>query len=206
MDILKGYLFTYLYIFLIIIVSRLFKKEEYSRKFIHIFVAFAYFIINHYLKFSIHSIIIPATFILINFLSYKFKIFKGMERKENNTLGTIYYAISMTIMALITYFFHSFKDAYFVGFFLMAIGDGLAPIVANIIKTKPFVNEKTLSGSFTIFIVALVLLLITLKSPSYVYVLLTALFATFIELYSKKGLDNILLPLGTSMLVYILFY
>lgn len=206
MNTMYGYLFTYLYIFIIIFVSRFFKKEEHSRKFIHIFVAFAYFIIMHYLKNTIHSIIIPATFIIINLISYKFKIFKGMERAKNNSLGTVYYAISMTLLALITYFFHDFRDAYFIGFFLMAIGDGLAPIVASIIKTKRIINDKTLSGSITVFITAVILLLITLKNPNYLYLGLTALFATFIELYSKKGLDNILLPLSSAMLVYILFY
>ncbi|MBO4245197.1 MAG: hypothetical protein J5892_00445 [Bacilli bacterium] len=206
MDILLGYVLTYLYVFIIIFISKLFKKVEYSRKFIHIFVAFAYFIIFYFFKCSFHIMIIPATFIIINFLSYKFNIFKGMEREENNTLGTVFYAISMTVLSIITYFFNDFRDAYFIGFFLMAIGDGLAPVVASLIKTKKIVNDKTLSGSLTIFMIAVLLLFFTLKSPNYVYLLLTAVFATFIELYSKKGLDNILLPLSTSLLVYILFY
>ncbi len=206
MDIFFGYLYTYAYVFFIILVSNIFKKEESSRKFIHIFVAFAWFIMNHYFKTSIHMIIPPISFIIINYISYKKNIFKTMERKKDNTLGTVYYAVSMSIMAIITYFYNDFLTCYALGLFIMALGDGLAPIVAKAFKSNVIYNNKTLAGSITIFVVCTILFVLTIKTTNYFYLVLCALFCTFIELYSKKGIDNILLPLASSFLVYILFF
>lgn len=204
MNILLGYFYTFGYIIAIILLSNLFKKKEYSRKFIHIGVSFVYFIMFHYFKYSIHLIIPPLIMIIINFLSVKFNLIKSMER-DNKSYGTVYYALSMFIMALITYFFNSFKTAYFVGMFTMALGDGFAPLIADGFKSKKIYKDKTLSGAITVFLFTAILILIALPKSNYIYIFLVSLFATYIELYSKKGLDNIFLPLGTSLLIYILF-
>ena len=121
--IIKGYIFTYLYIFLLIGLTSLIKnKGELSRKIIHIGVTFYYVIAYKYFGNTIHIIVPPITFIIINYISYKKTLFKSMEREKSP--GTIYYAISVFILALITYFKSEFYPYFGIGLFIMGLGDG----------------------------------------------------------------------------------
>lgn len=111
MNIAIGYCLSYGYLFLAIFGIGTLKKilkfsTETSRKLIHILIGFTWIILYRYLRNTIHFIIIPLSFIIINALSYKFKIFKMFERETNekNHYGTIYYAIAMTIMATLSFF------------------------------------------------------------------------------------------------------
>ncbi|MDD2409655.1 MAG: hypothetical protein PHD03_02935, partial [Bacilli bacterium] len=151
---IKGYILTYFYLFLIIYISKILNEKfkidkKYTRKFVHIFVSFVWIIMYCYFKDSYHIIIPPLTFILINYISYKKDIFKGMEEKES--LGTIYYPISIFIMALLTYLNNEFYPYYAVAIFCMAFGDGIAPILANKYKSKVIYNNKTIFGTLTVF-------------------------------------------------------
>ena len=135
--ILKGYLFTYGYLIVILLLAfglrKIFNlRTLFTKKFIHIMISFCYLILYKYFGSSIHIIIPPLSFIVINILSYKFKLFKSMEDGSGN-LGTIYYPISVFIMALVTYFIPEFYGAFGVGLFCMAFGDGFAPLVLSLI-------------------------------------------------------------------------
>ena len=120
--ILKGYLFTYGYLIVILLLAfglrKIFNlRTLFTKKFIHIMISFCYLILYKYFGSSIHIIIPPLSFIVINILSYKFKLFKSMEDGSGN-LGTIYYPISVFIMALVTYFVPDFYGAFGVAFIL----------------------------------------------------------------------------------------
>ena len=85
--IVKGYIYTYLYIFLVLgVASLLYKKGNggITRKIIHIGVSFYYVFFYKYFGTSIHIIIVPITFIILNYISYKKNILKSME--EDNSL------------------------------------------------------------------------------------------------------------------------
>ena len=82
-----------------------------------------------------------------------------MEDGSGN-LGTIYYPISVFIMALVTYFVPEFYGAFGVGLFCMAFGDGFAPLVAGYLKSRQIYNHKTISGTATVFAFSLVIIII----------------------------------------------
>ena len=83
MNIFLGYLFTYIYVFFILIILGILKskkiiKEQTSRKLVHILMGFTWIIMNYFFKISIHMIILPITMVLFNYISYKFNIMKSM--------------------------------------------------------------------------------------------------------------------------------
>lgn len=209
--IIKGYILTYLYLLLIIYISKIlnekFKIDKiYTRKFVHIYVSLVWIIMYYYFKDSYHIIIPPLTFILINYISYKKNIFKGMEEKES--LGTIYYPISIFIMALLTYINNEFYPYYAIALFCMALGDGIAPIIANKFKSKIIYNNKTIFGTLTVFIISIIITIIFNYyfelSFDILKILLIGLSAAILELIGIKGLDNLTLPLGLFIILILI--
>jgi len=207
--IFKGYIFTYLYIFLLIGISSLlrnFANGTLTRKLIHIGVSFCFIIFYIYFGSSIHIIIPPFTFIILNYISYKKDLFKGMEEDKN--LGTVYYAVSLFIMGLITYFNNSYYYAFGISWFIMAFGDGLAPITSKYIKSKKIYTNKTIVGSLTVLFVSILVMFIFNGifnlNYSMIDIGIVSLTACILELIGIKGLDNLYLPLEVSIIVYLL--
>ena len=210
--IVKGYLFTYLYLILLLLITDILHKkfnvsEMITRKIIHICVSFCWIILYVYFKNTIHIIIPPITFIIVNYISYKKNLFKGMEN-DDNSIGTVLYPVSVLIMCIVIYFEPKFYLPFGIGLFIMAFGDGLAPLVAKKIKSKELINDKTISGSLTVFVVSILVMLtfdlvfdISFKLYQYVIV---AIISTLLELIGTKGLDNLYIPLGVSIVVYLM--
>lgn len=205
--IVKGYIYTYLYIFIVLgIASLLYKKGNgtYTRKIIHIGVSFFYIFFYKYFGTSIHIVIVPFTFIVLNYISYKKNILKSME--EESSPGTVYYALSSFIMALVTYFYPDFYPYFGIGLFVMSLGDGLAPIVGKNIKSREIYNGKTLAGSLTVIIVSLIVVIVFNKLFNLNYeiwkIIVIGLVSFGLELIGKKGLDNISLPLGVALVSF----
>ena len=214
MKIVLGYLLTYIYVFLILILLGIFKKKKIinintSRKLIHIFMGFTWIIMIYFFGISIHLIILPITMVLFNFLSYEWNIASSMEQENKESKGTIYYAVSFVIMALITYFYPDFLPFYGIGVFVLALGDGLAPFIGRKWpKHKIGSSNKTYAGSLTvclctIFVITIFKLYYNLDL-NFLKIILLGIVAIPLELFNKKGSDNITLPLGISLLSFIL--
>ena len=129
-----------------------------------------------------------------------------MEIDTRKSYGTVYYPISMAIMATITYFNHGFYPYYGIGLFIMAFADGLAPIIGTKIKSKEIgKTNKTIAGSITVFIISVLVIVIfnnMFKLDLTVFkIAILGLYSTIVEIISSKY-DNLLLPLATSILAY----
>ncbi|MCM1053343.1 MAG: hypothetical protein NC483_05165 [Ruminococcus sp.] len=214
MKIIIGYLIIYFYLFSVIIITncitnRFSLKEEYPRKIIHVMVGFSWFLLAYFFNTSINLVIIPLTFTIINYISYKKDLIKVMERKDKKSLGTVYFALSYTILALITYFKRDFLPFFGIGALTMTISDGLAPIIASKLPTRTILKtNKTYSGSLFIFLSSLIVVLLFSNYYKLTYSLLSYITlgfsAVLLELIGNKGLDNLTLPLGISLLSYFL--
>lgn len=209
--ILQGYIYTYLYIILILLItfilSEKFKvRKIITRKIVHIGVTFCWIIMHYYFEYSIHMIIPPITFIVLNYISYKRDIFKGME--NGNSLGTIYYPISVFIMSVLTYLNNDLDSAYAIGLFCMGLGDGFAPLVAGYLKSRKILNSKTITGTLTVLVISSFVALIFSYYFNLNYnifqILIIGISASLIELIGVKGLDNLYLPLGIFLVVCVL--
>ncbi|MCI6691378.1 MAG: SEC59/DGK1/VTE5 family protein [Clostridium sp.] len=212
-----GIIVSILFIFGIIGISSLLNKlnilaNEDSRKFIHVGVANWWIVAMIFFNNNIYASIVPALFVIINYISYKKQIFKAMERDgSKNDLGTVYFALSLMILALITFKNTEFSYIGALGILVMGYGDGFAAIIGvkyGKHKFKVLGNNKSLEGSLAMFlfsfVVSLVILYIFNPVNMLLYSLILATVSTVLEAFSPYGLDNLTVPLGISLLYYLL--
>lgn len=195
--------FVFLMIFLATFIQKLFKlSNDFSRKIIHVAVGNWIFIALYYFEDWFIAIIGPVAFILINFLSYKFTIFKAMELEEKNP-GTIYYPISLAVCTLLTYSRQPLLLLPYLGIMAMTWGDGMAAVIGKKLPIKHIRPGKSVGGSIAFFIftfiVSLVYLFVAAESLSltmvFVFAAGTAIIGGVIELFSPKNLDNLIVPI-----------
>lgn len=210
---------SYLYIFFIISVSGLVSKfsrdsSEVSRKIVHIMVGNWIFLTPLFKSFWA-IMIVPFSFIIINALSLKYDLFKSMER-EDKFPGTVYYAISLTILVGIAYTMN-WPILSYAGILIMAYGDGLASIVGEKFgKHYPFSfsPKKSLEGSITVFTLAAIIALGCLMyfdnsiplAGKIILSLATGFLSAFIELTGNDGCDNLSVPLGAGLFLALSTY
>ena len=107
--IIKGYIFSLLYGLFCIAVSAIAHKAgmktEYTRKITHILVGFEWFILNHYFGASVHFLIVCLVFTAIILIIHKTNIVPSISSDGENSKGTIYYCIAMSIMATIVFLY-----------------------------------------------------------------------------------------------------
>lgn len=214
---ITGILVSIIFVFLIIGMSSLMKKlnilsNEGSRKFIHIGVCNWWVIAMIFFDNNISAAIVPGLFVIINYISYKKQIFSAMERDgSKKDLGTVYYAISLLILSLLT--FKNKELAYIgaLGILIMGYGDGFAAIIGTKYgkhKFKILGNNKSIEGSFAMFLcsflVSITILYIFNPLNVLLYSFILALISTVLELVSPLGLDNLTVPLGSAMFFYII--
>ena len=214
-----GIIISYLYIGLVIIGAKIFERrgKEASRKFIHIMLGNWWIIAMYFFTNVWFAIFVPATFVIINYLSYKKDIIKVMERDEQDGLGTVYYAVALLVLAIITFGIFKQPGLGLVPTLVMAYGDGLAAVIGKSIKSKKYKlgeTKKSLAGSLTMFIIS------TLLIGGYLWLMHSTIFwkaahwplvaclmgfaITGLEAVSGKGWDNITVPLATlAMLILI---
>ena len=136
-----------------------------------------------------------------------------MERGAGKgDLGTVYYAISLFLLALISFGPLQNPIVGGVGILIMGYGDGLAAVVGTSWPKRPYQllgAEKTLSGSLTMlvtsFLVTLVLLAATGQPQVLMPALTLALLATGLEAITPLGLDNLTVPLVSAGAYYFIF-
>ena len=213
-----GIIVSFAFIFLIIGISTLLTNKriisgEGSRKFIHIGVANWWIIAMIFFDNPLWASIVPALFILINYISYKKQIFRAMERgKGKGDLGTVYYAISLFILAIIT--FSEGMNPYVgaMGILVMGYGDGFAAIIGERFGKHSFTvmnSKKSLEGSAAMFVVtffvALIISFLAGNSCIWLLPISLAMIATLVEIFSPYGTDNLTVPLVTSLAYYYLW-
>jgi len=214
--ILKGYLFGVLYAFLCIGISLLAYKlgmpKKYTRKLVHIFVGFEWVILSHYHGASFHFLIVCLFFLVVLALSHFLKLMPMMSSDSENAPGTVYYAVAMSIMAVICLFEPRMLLPFGIGVFCTSFGDGLAGVVGQLItKGNPKVyGDKTLFGMIAnlIFSLGSALLLSHFYSMglNFWQCLLIALLSVGLEVITGFGFDNITTTLGTAFLAYAFMY
>jgi dolichol kinase len=116
---------------------------------------------------------------------------------SDNAPGTVYYGISMSILALIAIFVENFIFAFGIGVLCTSLGDGFAGVIGSSVKKyNPVIyKSKTLFGTISAFLVSFIS--VYLFSEIYklnigiVNSIYIAIFAAGLELITGFGLDNI---------------
>ena len=214
-----GLLVSFTYIALVIISAKMFEKrgKEISRKFIHIMLGNWWIIAMIFFNNVWFASFVPATFVIINYLSYKKDLIKVMERDEQDGLGTVYYAVALLILAIVSFGIYKEPALGLVPTLVMAYGDGLAAIIGKKLKSKRYKlgeTKKSFAGSLTMFVISTFLigayLTFNLRTTFWlgthwpVVACLAGFAITALEAVSGKGWDNISVPVATCALLILL--
>jgi phytol kinase len=225
-----GLIFSYVYAFgLLFIVEAIGKKLGWplsiTRKITHIGAGMWVWGILALFDHWYFGIIPFATFILLNYIFYRQQSFEAMDSEESSP-GTIYFAVSITILMVLLWRTGGALDRAPVAvaaIMAMTWGDALASLVGETWGKRTYTvfgHTRTLEGSaamaLSTFIVALLVLLflpgsqlsphsIPLTMPAALLAALVATFtATGAEAISPAGSDNLSVPLLTGAALYLL--
>lgn len=206
-----------IYLGILIIISEglnRFKKvdSEFTRKIFHIgsgnFILLAWWL-------NISSlVIIEASLVagLIAIISLFVPILPSINSVSRKSFGTLFYAISIGILTAL--FWHLGLPEYVaMGILVMSWGDGLAAIIGKNWGKNPYEFwgiKKSLEGSFTMGLVSFIVICLILCLTSgniwqnWLISIIVAIFATILEVFSKLGIDNLTVPLGSAILCFYL--
>lgn len=211
-----GLLISYGFVFLVIGLSRIVSRfgKEASRKFVHVGVAHWWILAMIFFKTPGMAVIGPITFVLLNYLSYRFDLFSAMERHGGRgDLGTVYYALSLAILSWLTFGARSAPYVGAVGVLIMGYGDGFAAIVGQRYGRRKIHfsgTTRSLEGTLTMlgvsFAVCLTVLSICAPAHALVASLTVAVVATLAEALTPLGFDNLTVPLSASATYQLLFF
>ena len=213
-----GLFISVVFIGTVILTAKLFEKigKEASRKFIHIMLSNWWIIAMIFFDNMWWASVLPAAFVVINYISLKKDVIKVMERTDEDenkdSFGTVYYAISLLILSLIT--FSPIVNNPLIGLcgiLVMGYGDGLAAVIGKAVKSKQFKigsSTKSIVGCLTMFLITLVVMAAYFGYMRTDYWILKSIVVaglmTMVECVSVKGTDNITVPLVTSLLAFLM--
>ena len=213
MKIFLGYAITFGWVFLMLGVAQLAKKclrasDEVSRKIVHVSVAFTWFPMYFFFGTAWHLPVPTAIFIVLNYISCRKNLFSMIERSdaEKQSYGTVYYALSMTVMAVCACIDSRCMVPYGMAALCMALGDGFAPYFGAIKRGNRsfFGGKRTLYGCVGVFLICGAVLCAMNAAFGlemlWWQLLIVAWGATIFEIVGVKGTDNLTLPLGVFAL------
>ena len=221
------------YVLAVLVVSSVLARcgasNEVSRKVVHIALGGWWIIASLVFTSALWAALLPAVFIVVNAVVYRTQALSFMARTQNDdTPGTVYYAVSLTVLALFSFGIGApYVGA--LGFFCMAFGDGFAAVLGKRYGRRTFATAgKTLVGSTVMFAVSFVSCVVVLLIPppvgaglagstvqtfagmppvgaAVLAAAVLAVAATVLEALSVRGLDNLSVPLGITALFVVLF-
>ena len=223
---IASYLYAFGLLFIVEAIGKHFKwQQAFTRKIIHIGAGM--WIWGILALFDTWTIgIIPfATFIVLNYVFYRFQIFKAMDAVDSSP-GTVYFAISITILFGLLWRTGGAPDRVPIAaaaVMAMTWGDGLASIIGLRHGKHPYVtfgHTRSREGSIAMAVATFLVILLTLfwlprsaLSPNstalpFGSVLLLTLIGTAVattaEAFSPAGTDNLSVPLLTGLVLFAL--
>ena len=212
--ILKGYLFSVLYVLLCMALALIFYKsgleKKYCRKIVHILVGFEWVILSHYMGTSYHFFIVCILFTLALLLIYLKNLVPMISSDSDNAPGTVYYAVAMSILSLVCIFIPDMLVPFGIGVFCTSFGDGFAGVVGQLFSkyTKKLYNQKSIVGMAANFVFSSLSAFAISKIYSYELSLWQCMAIGFLsfglEAITTNGLDNITISLGVSLFAFAL--
>ncbi|HAJ63682.1 MAG TPA: phosphatidate cytidylyltransferase [Cyanobacteria bacterium UBA8543] len=149
---------------------------------------------------------------IIALLSYYFPILPGINSVGRKSFGTFFYAVSMGVLIGWFWPLQQFQYAA-IGILVMTWGDGLAGVIGQKFGKHPYEvwgMKKSWEGSVTMALVSYMvssLILLSVQGnvwQTWLVSVAIALVATSLEAFSKLGIDNLTVPLGSAALAFYL--
>lgn len=210
--IVKGYLFGALYGLCCLALAFLLYKcgveKKITRKVVHILIGFEWMILYYHMGPTVHFLAVCILFTALLVLTHRKNLLPMISSDGDNSPGTVYYGVAMTIMAIITLFVPLMIIPFGIGVFCTSFGDGLAGLLGQYTKRNnpKIYGNKTFFGSlYNLIVCLLVVGVFNIRFAlglSIWHILAIAFFVTEIELFCGRGLDNLAITLGASFLSY----
>lgn len=214
---IEGEIISLLFILLVFILAIPFYRinPEYSRKEIHIMLGNFYFIALFYFTEWYFAFLGPFIFIFINYFSVRYRYIKLMLRhRQKNTedkiyydYGTVYYAISLTILTIYSWKIKK-PEIGLCPFLSMAFGDGFACILGSNIESPFYIifgAKKSLIGCFTMFFTCFLIYEIFFYyydiNLGIVKAIFMGIISMLLEMFSPYSTDNLTVPIGNLILI-----
>lgn len=184
----------------------------YSRKISHILCAIITALLPLYLDLN-EAIYCLIALILLAASTKVLNTFKRIELSDKKNLGTIYFPAGGLLTALL---FWNVDTKIFMGSILvLGFADSLAAIFGKRYGKLNIISgtKKTYVGSITFFLVTLIIfsffyaLSINLENIliiKLILIVLASMVVTVVEFLSPKATDNILIPLSSGIVLYML--
>lgn len=148
----------------------------------------------------------PALFVLLNLLSLRGRWSSAMDAEAGRNVGTVLFPLSFVLLILPLWDLPAGRAATAAGILCLAWGDAAAALVGERWGRHRYrVGEgfRSLEGSAAMLAgsLAAVALAGLWIGPPYTFaaILAGALLATLLEASGRRGIDNLLVPVGTAL-------
>lgn len=150
-------------------------------------------------------------FSILTLLSYRYPVLPSVSGIGRQSWGTFFYAVSIGV--LIALFWQGFPQFAALGILIMTWGDGLAALIGQRYGKHPYKVwgiPKSWEGSLAMaamsYLVSSLILLGVQGNhwQTWVIPLVVAAVATGLEAFSKFGIDNLTVPLGSAIVGFAL--
>lgn len=188
--------------------------KEVIRKIQHILTSMGWLFGAIFFGPTIHIVIINFLgFIGLTIATFTDKLNFTKREDAKRSYGLMYFGLGTLIVIILGVYI--VPDLFYltsIPYYCLAFADGLAPLIAKAFKIKniKITKDKSLVGSSAVFIISfLVSLLINLilQTNFDIYFLLTiASLCTVLELFGKKGADNLLIEIGIFALLMLNYF
>ncbi|MEM9137588.1 MAG: diacylglycerol/polyprenol kinase family protein [Cyanobacteria bacterium P01_F01_bin.42] len=159
------------------------------------------------------GLVASVLFCVVTLLSYRFPILPSVSGIGRRSWGTFFYALSIGLLIWL-FWNRSLPQFTALGILIMTWGDGLAAVIGKRFGAHSYQlwdMQKSWEGSGTMFVVSLLIsggILFpiyggSINAPLLLTIALTvSAIATGLEAFSKYGLDNLTVPVGTALLCF----
>lgn len=207
---------SFVYVFAVLGIAEGLRKAfklppEFTRKVVHIGVGMWAFGTAALFTDKWFAIIPPASFIVLNYISYRRGTFAAMETGDTSNLGTVYFPIAF--VALIILFFDISKPLMVMLLMPLTWGDSMAAVIGKRFGRRHYTvlgSRRSVEGTVAMFAFSTVAVAgasLVFGAPAEIALvtgLVLAVAATIVEAVSPGGLDNLLIP-ASGVVVYLLY-
>lgn len=215
---LRAILLSFAYVLAVLLLADLVRRRlhvpvDLTRKIVHVAIGMWVFpTLWLFGRWTWWVLLPPLVFVLLNALSLRFRFFAAIEVAERS-LGTVFFPLSFAIL-LALFWPLGRPEVAAGGVMAMTWGDAMASLVGRAYGRRGYRvwgETKTWLGSFACFSWTVLAVVMTLRfvgnhpgPQALLQAALAGLVAAVAEALSPKGFDNLLVPLSTGGVLYLL--
>ncbi len=202
---------SFAWIFLVIAVAesarRVFRlAPDVSRKTVHVLVAFWALPTALLFHSAVWAAVTPLVFVVLNAVSWRFRLMAVIEEDGQGSPGTIYFPLSLAVLTLALWPHEGGRAASVAGMFAMGFGDASASILGRRFGKHRYTvagGTKSWEGSAVMALASFAAILLgtlpLLDRPAVVPAVVAAVVAAVAEAPAGRGLDNITVPILSGL-------